>query len=193
MPVNAWKWPSAREDRRLSEDRKSLIERYTIDNAEAEARAQRAAEEEAKRAAEAEARRAAEEAKRRAEEQARLAAKDAKRKARADRQAERAAEEQARRVAKEAKRATRAQSVIEPVAALRLAEHPAAAPPVADELPATAEIVEPREQVEPDSEYAPRLPIYGWLDAPAPQEEGRDPGAFSVGRRGGRQASDEVT
>jgi hypothetical protein len=63
MAVKAWKRSPAPAPAaaRLTDDRKSLIERYMIDEAEAEARAHRAAEEQAKRAAEEEARRVAEE------------------------------------------------------------------------------------------------------------------------------------
>src|SRR5205823_4177649 len=122
MATKTWKRSPAGEAKHLTDDRKSLIVRYMIDEAEAEARAQRAAEaarraaeeearraaEAAKRAAEEEAKRSAVEAKRAAEEEARRAAKEAKEAARADKQAKRAAEEQARSAAKEAKRAARA-------------------------------------------------------------------------------------
>src|SRR5207247_2478404 len=76
MPAKAWKRSSVVEEKRLTDDRKGLIERYQIDAAEAQARAQRAAEEQAlqaeedakRAAAEEEARRAADDAQRAAEE-----------------------------------------------------------------------------------------------------------------------------
>ncbi len=210
MAAKGWIRSSVREARRLTEDRRSLVERYMIDAAEAQARAQRAADEqamrraevakgaaeeqakraamEAKRAAEEQARRAAKEAKRAAEEQAKRAAMEAKQAARADKEAKRAAGERARRAAKEAKRAARAEGAAtctppaaEPVADLSVAAFQP------DELPAAApraaEIAEPREQEELTDETS--LPIYGWFDAPALRKEVLEPDAFSLGRRAG--------
>src|SRR5207245_4179059 len=108
---------SIREDKCLTEDRKSLIERYMIDAAEAQARAERASEEKARQAEEA-ARRAAAEAKRAAEEQAARRAAEEK---------ARQAEEEVRRAAAEAKRAARADA-----AATRT---PPAVEPTVAELP----------------------------------------------------------
>src|SRR2546430_2374266 len=170
---------SIREDYRLTEDRRSLVERYMIDAAEAQARARRAADEQARRRAEEEAAaRAAEEAKRAAEEQER-----------------RAAEEAAAHAAKEAKRAARADDAatrmpptVEPVADLAVAafrpdELPVALPVVA-EAPSAAEIAEPPEQEE--LKHATSLPIYGWFDAPALRKEMLEPDAFGVGPRAGK-------
>src|SRR6266516_1958282 len=71
MTAKVWKRSSGRVDKNLTDDRKSLIERYMIDAEEAKARTQRAAEEQARPAAK-EARRAAAE-----EEAARRAAAEA--------------------------------------------------------------------------------------------------------------------
>jgi len=78
MAVKAWKRSSVAAGNRLTDDRKSLIERYMIEEAEAQARAQRAAEEQARRAAEEQAKQAAaaEEARRAAEEQAKQASSE---------------------------------------------------------------------------------------------------------------------
>ncbi len=178
MAVKAWHRSSIREDKCLTEDRKSLIERYMIDAAEAQARAERAAEEKARQAEE-EARRAVAEAKRAAEERAAR---------RAVAEAKRAVEEEAaRRAAAEAKRAARADAAATrtppaveppvadlPVAALQLDQLPVAAPPVAEEAPAAALVAEPRGQAEP--ELATRLPIYRWFDARGQRDETSDPG-----------------
>jgi len=51
MAAKAWKRSSVRWDYRITEDRKSLVERYMIDAEEAQAREQRAAEEQASRRA----------------------------------------------------------------------------------------------------------------------------------------------
>ena len=69
MAVKVWNRASGRAAVRLTDARKSLIERYMIDAAEAQARAQAAAEE-AERAASLEARRAAEAEERRVVEEA---------------------------------------------------------------------------------------------------------------------------
>ena len=61
MAVKAWKRSSVAAGNRLTDDRKSLIERYMIEEAEAQARAQRAAEEQARRAAEEQAKQASSE------------------------------------------------------------------------------------------------------------------------------------
>ena len=76
MTTKAWKRSSVVEEKRLTDDRKSLIERYQIDAAEAQARAQRAAEEQALQAEEDAKRAAAEEGARRASDDAQRAAEE---------------------------------------------------------------------------------------------------------------------
>jgi hypothetical protein len=49
-----------------------------------------------------------------------------------------------------------------------------AAPPAADEAPAAAEIAEPCEQAEPESEPDKRAPIYRWLDPSTNAEDATD-------------------
>ena len=84
--------------------------------------------------------------------------------------------------------ATRTSSPAEPVADVSVAavlpdELPAAAPPVAAEAPAAAEIAEPPEPEE--LQDATSLPIYGWFEAPALRKEVLEPEAFTVRRRAG--------
>jgi hypothetical protein len=112
-------------EKRLSEERRSLVERYMIDAEEAQARAERAADEHARRAAEEEASRAAEEAKRAAEDQAMRAA--AKKEARrAATEAKRAAAEEAWRTA--AADATATHTPPRSIARSGRCDHPALSP-----------------------------------------------------------------
>jgi hypothetical protein len=151
MVVKHWRRSSVGE-KRLTEDRRNLAQRYMIDAEEARAQAERAAQEEAARRAEEEARRAAEEARRAAAEQARRAAAE---------EAKQAAERQAKRAAEEAKQVTRAGA-----AATRVTQ------PVEPHV-VTSEIAEPHAQ--PSSpEPTAHLPIYGWLDSRPKTDEALD-------------------
>lgn len=180
MAVKHWRRSSVGEEKRLTEDRRNLAERYMIDAEEAHARAERAAQEEAGRAAEEEARRAAEAARRAGEE------------------AKQAAEQQAKLAAKEAKgtaragaAATRVPQPVEPrgadppVAGLSAAapwpaEPPPAAPPLAERAPAASEIAEPHDPPESEPEATTPLPIYGWLDSRPKSDEALDSEFLSV-------------
>jgi hypothetical protein len=107
-------------------------------------------------------------------------------------EARRAAEVEARRAADEARRAALADAAAtrppqrlepptadlpvpgRPVDALRPADLPAAAPPVADKASASVEIAEPSEQAEAVLEADTRLPIYRWFDPPPKLEDAPD-------------------
>src|SRR4029079_15748578 len=106
MAAKVWRRSAAGVATRRTDDRKSLMERYMIDAAEAKARADRAAEEAERRlAAEAEARELAEKEERRraAEAEARRLAEEEERRLAAEAEARRLAEEEeARRRAAEA-------------------------------------------------------------------------------------------